>query len=289
MSAGPPHRAHPASQPPVIFVGICSCRKLRDRRDAIRDTWLKNVNGPIMAKFFVGQGADALETAEDIWVVDAPDDYPSLPRKVAALFTKALGTDFDYLFKCDDDTYLDPSRLVSLIQPGTDFVCSADWHSFGFAQGGAGYLATRKTVTALAAAEYPPAGGEDVVVSRHIRKWKLSVKPTDRLCSRHEIVPLHDNQRVTAHWCPPETLRTIHSVRQSVLLRTMEARHPHWKGKLHFYRSGHFLGGGRKPHGKWAESDAGILSLHWDHWPRETLERHGDGYRSGNGFTLSPI
>jgi hypothetical protein len=279
---------YPAGLEPVILVGICSGRKFRDRREAVRDTWLKNVRGNVVAKFFVGQGTEALEREDDTWVVDAPDDYPSLPRKVAAFYKRALGMDFDYLFKCDDDTYLDPARLAGLIEPGTEFMCSADWHSFGWAHGGAGYLSSRRVVRALASAEFPAEGCEDVLVSRHIQKWQLPVKPTAELCSRHETVPLADNARVTAHWCAPETLRTIHAVRQSVLSRTFAATHPHWKGLLHFFQNGHFLGGGKKPHGKWSESGDGILLLEWDHWPRETLVRCGNGYRSADGFTLSP-
>ncbi len=50
---------------------------------------------------------------EDTVGLDAPDGYNELPAKVKSFFRYALENyEFEWLFKCDDDTYLELSRLT---------------------------------------------------------------------------------------------------------------------------------------------------------------------------------
>ncbi len=59
-------------------------------------------------------------------VLDADDSYESLPGKVMAFFRHALKhEEFDWLFKCDDDTYVDTSRLWQLAEDGVDMAGSS--------------------------------------------------------------------------------------------------------------------------------------------------------------------
>jgi hypothetical protein len=95
---------------PQVLVGICSCRKNSNHRKAVRETWFPVDVPGISARFFVGSGECPEEP--DTVGLDVPDDYEHLPIKVLQFFRYALAHfEFDWLFKCDDDTYLAADRL----------------------------------------------------------------------------------------------------------------------------------------------------------------------------------
>lgn len=97
-----------------ILVGICSGQGLEERRNAVRDSWLRHPQKGVECLFFIG-GEAAEEERGDTVGLDAPDTYNGLPAKVLAFFRYGLEHyDFDWIFKCDDDTYLDLSRLPEL-------------------------------------------------------------------------------------------------------------------------------------------------------------------------------
>src|SRR5690606_20183194 len=108
----------PSPSPSVrILVGICSSRKNRQRRDAIRRTWMSAPVNGIRCVFFVGAGDHPLDEPDTV-ALDCPDDYDHLPAKVIGFFTHCLENfEFDWLFKCDDDTYVALDRLGQLISP----------------------------------------------------------------------------------------------------------------------------------------------------------------------------
>ena len=268
--------------PPLILVGICSCRHLRERRDAIRATWLRHLPPNVRAVFFVGRGAPLDEPHDDIVRVAAPDAYLALPGKVQRFFRDMLAWDFDFLFKCDDDTYVHAARLETLIQPDADMICNSWWTVCGFGQGGAGYLLTRAAVRALATADLPLTGPEDVIFGQAAQALRLRVQPTERLESGHDRVPLAQNDQITAHWCPPKTMHTLDAARHpdAVLAGIFRAEHPDWTGEIQFLSNGIFLGGGAQRHGAWRRSGR-RLTLDWDHWPPTVLVRGSHGYSDG--------
>ena len=79
-----------------------------------------------------------------------PDDGEArfrLPEKTYKMLIESLNHDWDFLFKCDDDTYLNFNKLV-------EFLADYDAHDdlylgskitnpLAYAQGGAGYVLTR--------------------------------------------------------------------------------------------------------------------------------------------------
>src|SRR5690349_1177070 len=105
--------------PPAILIGICSCHRYAERRQAVRNTWLRSLPEDMKALFFVGR-APGLE-CEEPGLVQLPvsDEYGQLTVKVLAFYRYALEYfSFDYLFKCDDDTYVHVERLRKLPRPG---------------------------------------------------------------------------------------------------------------------------------------------------------------------------
>ncbi len=97
-------------EPTRLLIGICSCAKARERRDAIRATWLKKLPAYAKACFFIGGGSVPPGEENDTIALDVPDTYAELSQKIFAFFRHALASDreFGWLFKCDDDTYLTP-------------------------------------------------------------------------------------------------------------------------------------------------------------------------------------
>ncbi|MGQ0641882.1 MAG: hypothetical protein ACT4P6_14120 [Gemmatimonadaceae bacterium] len=101
---------------PRILIGVCSCHRYLDRRHAVRATWLRALQPGTAALFFAGVGASA-DHAELV-VLPADDDYGHLSTKVHCFYRYALEhCDFDFVFKCDDDTYVCVERLVRRDKP----------------------------------------------------------------------------------------------------------------------------------------------------------------------------
>jgi len=167
------------------------------------------------AKFFVGEGPPVAEP--DVVQVAAPDTYIKLAWKTREAFRYALDfSDWDYVFKCDDDTYVVPERIESLvgeIQPGrqAQWIGSDVLKKDGYTAGGAGYLLARSIVQALQVAEMPRYDweGEDMwcgcTARNHVRcLW------TPRLCQCSEPYPAQDNDQVTCHGCDPKLMALRH-------------------------------------------------------------------------------
>lgn len=65
------------------------------------------------------------------------------------------------------------------------------------------------------------------------------------------------------------------------------ARHPQWEGMLTLRKDGSFVGGGARPDGRWELTNE-QLTIHWYHWPAETLSIAGSGVFDGD-FRLEAI
>lgn len=97
----------------------------------MRETWLQKLPPGVTALFFTGAG----ETCNERGLVQfsCPDDYIHLPCKVQNFYRYALAHhDFDYVFKCDDDTYVHTERLLGLLKFGVDFIGNDNLYSSGF-------------------------------------------------------------------------------------------------------------------------------------------------------------
>ena len=105
-----------------ILVGICTCANAEKKRELIRKTWMAQSVPGIECRFFLGrrEAVDREEDAIPLWVNDDDDHRP---EKVLAFFRHALEYyDFDWLFKCDDDTYVALDRLADLADDQYDLI-----------------------------------------------------------------------------------------------------------------------------------------------------------------------
>jgi predicted O-methyltransferase YrrM len=270
-----------------ILIGICSAHRYPDRRQAVRETWLGQLPPDVAALFFIGAGGPCNEPG--VVALPVSDDYQQLSAKVHCFYRYALEHyEFDYLFKCDDDTYVHAERLSKLPRPDVDLLGSNELEREGFASGGAGYLLSRNMVEHLVREPVAARPDEDVLFSRRALASALRVASTSSLQGFGDHWPEPGNEIVTAHWCGPFEMRRIHAgltgMPPGPLLLTLQAQHQAWSGTLRLYSDGSFWSRGpASPNGSWLAVDAGqTLVLNWYHWPAELLALRPWGFEAPN-------
>lgn len=96
---------------PRILIAIKTCFKYKHRADAQRATWVPEVRGADV-KFFLGEKRGYVPQDDEV-MLSVDDGYLALPAKAKATFQWSLDHGYDYLFHCDDDTYVRPERLLA--------------------------------------------------------------------------------------------------------------------------------------------------------------------------------
>lgn len=134
-----------------ILIAIASCERdsLNGFNQAVRDTWLKDKN--VDYKFFRGIGSAPAK--EDEVILNCKDDYLSLPEKTMEILKWAVNDNYDYVFKCDTDTYVVLDRLLSSDFKNYDYVGHFNGQLgkpnliysslYTWASGGSGYFLSR--------------------------------------------------------------------------------------------------------------------------------------------------
>ena len=272
-----------------ILIGICSSQSTSERRKAVREAWMTALPDGVDATFFVGDGA-AID-GPDVVAVAAPDDYAGLILKVTAFLRHAVEKhEFDYLFKCDDDTYVAAERIFDLIGDGAAFVGCKLLAPGGvaFASGGAGYLLSHDAARFLAEAAGPGSGPEDVWVSARLIEAGFALTHSPHLRIDHKDPPTANNRLLSAHYCDHQTMVAIHRGMQDGrgehrLPATLHARHAFWRGALTLFPDGRFVGGGAQPDGRWAwDGRRETLTLNWLQWPPDRLRIGDAGFHATN-------
>lgn len=103
-----------------IILLIFNCKKYRYKALKQKDSWLKNFT---LIPYFHVIGDTDMETdynfdhQEQILYVNVLDDYNSLPKKVIAAYEAIYKEySFKYIFKTDDDQYLNNLKFLSTIK-----------------------------------------------------------------------------------------------------------------------------------------------------------------------------
>lgn len=263
--------------PPKILVGICSCLKYPEKREAVRKTWMAHAREGIECSFFVG-GGQAIDGEIDTIAVAADDSYGFLPAKVIAFFRHALEHfEFDWLFKCDDDTYVALDRLRTLLDFDVELVGNETLAARGSPSGGAGYLLSRRMVELIAGDQSLPAwGAEDIIIGEAAIRHGAKSESTALLRWNATPSPRIDNDLITAHWCSPERMHAIHSAMINPPHRRIRGFSPSWTDDLWFYEDGHFLRENTGCNGYWEQTAADRIALRWFDWEEEVLKLDDD-------------
>lgn len=143
------------------LIAVVSC--MRDTQngfnDAIRQTWLSPPQSSNYV-FVVGRRAPDSRRKRDELILDCPDDYKSLPWKTYELCRWFMReTDYDYLFKCDTDTYVNVDKMLDSDFRDYDYVGSFNGPlgkagviynaCYAWASGGSGYWISRLAAKVL--------------------------------------------------------------------------------------------------------------------------------------------
>ncbi len=273
-----------------ILVGICSCNNAAHRREACRETWLSHPVPGIESRFFLGRREPIAEEPDvvNLWV---DDGYAHLPAKGLEFYKHALEHyDFEWLFKCDDDTYLALDRLESLCDDNYDLIGDMSVAHRGSPSGGAGYLMKRSLVEKLVAHGHKlsPTGPEDVLFGKLASELGARLHATPRLHLSHSPAPQQDNEQVSCHWCSPERLRDIEDMLNAKPLAILHGKHPYWEDDIRLFRNGRFMRRNSGCTGSYFLNGESALLLRWDKWPEDLLVRRGAIFTNG-AFTLSAM
>lgn len=271
-----------------ILVGICSAHGYYERRKAVRETWLKHPQEGVECLFFLGGDVPERER-EDTVGLDAADSYIDLPAKVLAFFRYALEHyEFDWLFKCDEDTYLDLSRLPELADPQYGIIGDVLLERRNSPSGGAGYLLKREIVERIVnRTDVPLRGAEDLIFGKLALEEGAVPHSTPRLYMSNAHYPAPDNDEVSAHWCNPALMRVLELLRHGQPDMICRASHQYWKDDLLFYKEGVFRRRSTPCYGWWSMAADGILTLRWKMWGEEQLMKEGRKF-SGSSLEIEP-
>lgn len=138
-----------------ILFTILTCSQTQLNADACINTWIQDVNTP-HDWFFYGDKNQS-KNHHKYWDCSPHDGdtYKNLAKKTLRMLETSLQYDWDFIYKCDDDTYVVPSRLEKLLanrDPAKHcFIgCLKSNVGFEYAQGGAGYIISRSAlITAM--------------------------------------------------------------------------------------------------------------------------------------------
>lgn len=289
----PGHSAQPVSATKKkvrMLVGICSCNTAVSRRKACRETWLSHPVPGIECKFFVGS-REPLPGEKDVVPLWVNDDCSHLPAKVLAFYKYALEHyDFDWVFKCDDDTYVVLDRLESLCDDRYDLIGDMGMKSRQSLSGGGGCLMSRHLVELFVsyASQVPDTGCEEIAFGSLAVKLGIPMLVSRRLVMNPFPTPYRENDQVTAHWCSPERLYDIETLFHDNPIAIFKGRHADWEDEVLFFRNGRFRRRTSRCMGDYFLNGEASLVLKWDNWPEETLFQDGDVFCQ-EGFSLSPL
>lgn len=171
-----------------------SCKRDRDYHQLARDTWLKDC--PVDYRFFLGEGQIG-PLQEDEVLLPVGDYYRDAAQKMKAIIKWVLPKDYDYIFKCDVDTYVCIPRLL---KSGFE---QHRWSGYGGPPpyGGSGYWINRQAMEILSKSEID-SPAEDHWVGRNLNAAGWQPLQDKRYFSLTDEGPTVNNDHITAHWYP---------------------------------------------------------------------------------------
>jgi histo-blood group ABO system transferase len=161
----PPPSPSGANRPGSLLIAVLTCEDYRRRADAVRSTWGRDAKNIV---YVIGRPGGPEEVAGDTLYLDCPDSFEGLTQKTFALCRYARAHfDFDRLFKCDDDTFVNVAALEAAHCPADFFgyvLSDTLWPGWRthkglrcagafrgpWVSGGLGYFLSRRAVSVLA-------------------------------------------------------------------------------------------------------------------------------------------
>jgi hypothetical protein len=202
--------------PNRILIGALSAASYDDRRQNCLDTWMVTAaEVGIDAVFLLGDPglSEPKREERNLWL-PVPDEYQDLPQKTQAFCVWAISRpDWDYLFKCDDDTAISIRRLLAYPTNGADYI-GAKWKpSVTYASGGAGYLLSREAARIVSEGLRRTRGPEDLFVGEVLLEAGLDLRTEPKFIpwGKMHHRPAAGNGYITAHAVGREVFEAVHA------------------------------------------------------------------------------
>jgi hypothetical protein len=190
-----------------IIIGALTAWKHAERRQRCLDSWIPQVLSLGMPSYFLfaatNQNTEFYQPRpHELMIRVVVDSYSHLAPMTHGFCRWALHQpDWDYLFKCDDDTYIHASRLFEYPAKNRDYI-GAEWRrGVGYGSGGAGYLLSRRAAEIVARQPVPGRGAEDKWVGNILRNAEVpfSIEPRFIPFGNLDRRPRPNNDVITTH------------------------------------------------------------------------------------------
>lgn len=209
-----------------VAILIKSCQKYADRRKACRDTWLKNLERvQVTAKCkqvdYVFVIADPSRgnyqcAEENSLVLDGvSDSFQDIAPKVSCGLRYVLDEGADYVFVCDDDTYVNVERLLANVPVGQDYVgclrvADLEFNHWIPYASGSGYWLSRCAAEFVAASGLMRPGIIDDGAVGQVLDGRVAFVHDRRYVPGPIANPNWKSNQITVHKCLPATMLSVH-------------------------------------------------------------------------------
>jgi hypothetical protein len=207
-----------------ILIALHGSHSQPDAMQAQRETWLRELRCDY--RYFLGRPSrvdrdvEYLES-EDGPIWNGPFRTWYLNRKTEGLIRYGLDHGYDYVFKCDDDTYIWPDRLLSSGFEKYDYSGVTEPHTswrighYRWAQGGAGYWLSRRAMEYAATYGLNTIPAEDFAVGYALAANGISPHHDERYVSAATTEQLSNPSPdlITLHKVSPSWMRRLHGCR----------------------------------------------------------------------------
>ena len=149
------------------------------------------------------------EPKSDEVVLSVPDDMVHISYKAKSAWKWALENDYDYVFNCFCDTYVDVSRLINSGFEDHDF-CGMTYDANRCPQGGAGYWLSRKCLEIMTTS-HVDFWAYDGWAGWTLQKHDIHLYNDGRY-AQYPTFPSKDNDVISSHLgvTPYKVMRLIH-------------------------------------------------------------------------------
>lgn len=229
-----------------ILVTILTHSGSQSNADTCIKTWVNDIHHP-HEYYFYGDDRQSNITART-WNC-TPDDGESrrrLAQKSYKMLIKSLNHQWDFLFKCDDDTFVAFDRLINLLKnynSKDDLYIGTPLNKNGikYGQGGAGYILTRTAVKKyievfelfyndISNNKFAPPFGqsEDYSMGFSLKEKQINLTNTNLLSTPDPAIAkqnqsvcidaiIKDN-KITTHYVKPNTMKKIYNKLQNIIM-----------------------------------------------------------------------
>ena len=214
-----------------ILVAILTHEGTQSNADACSKTWTRDIQNP-HEYYFYGSKVQS-QKMNRTWNCE-PDEGEArfrLPEKTYKMLIESLNYEWDFLFKCDDDTYLNFDKLAEFLKyyDANDdlYLGRKIVNPLAYAQGGAGYILTRSAVikclesfTHLYKDQTKNKLAEDYSVGLALKKQGINLTHTNLLSTPHRAIAKQNQSvcidaiikehKITTHYVNSETMEKIY-------------------------------------------------------------------------------